>query len=140
MESMDPAQRAHEPLTPVKPADLIRSLHAEPTLVEENPDAAQAIAENRATAASELAMIFELQNSAAHQWFLEQFVSGPFRDASDALKSPNTKPEELATVQTRYVTLRPIMAGIIEREIAHRDQLDPTDQEVFRLRDKLATL
>lgn len=137
---MDPAQRAHEPGRPVKPADLIRTLHADPVLVEENPDAAQAIAENRATASAELAMIFELKESVAHQWFLEQFIAGPFRDASDALKSANTKLEELAAVQTRYVTLRPIMAGIIEREIAHRDQLDPNDQEVFRLRERLRLL
>jgi hypothetical protein len=133
---MDQAQRAAEPLTPVSPASLIRSLKTPEEEASESPEAI----ENRQRAATEIAMIFELKDSRAFQWFVEQFLDSEYGKAFEALRSPYTKHHEIADVQKQYVVLRKVKVGMLEREIAHREQLDPGDEMLPVLRSKLAQL
>jgi hypothetical protein len=132
---MDPAQKPAEPIKKVEPADLVRQLSVEPDPAE-SPEAK----ENRARAAAEISMIFELKDSAAYKWFEREFIDGPYRRAFDELRSPHVKQEDLPKLQTTYVALRAIKVGMLEREIAHREQIDPSDVEIARLRDELSRL
>jgi hypothetical protein len=38
------------------------------------------------------------------------------------------------------MALKTVKAGILEREIAHRRLMDPSDAEIFRLEQRLAQL
>lgn len=128
-KSLDQSQRAAEPTPRVNPNTLVGRLKGAER-VQDNDEAA---AENRARAAAEISMIFELKDSTAFKWFEEEFIDKPYRASFDALRDPSTPIEELPTVRARYAALKAVKIGIIEREIAHRDQLDPNDPERLRL-------
>lgn len=135
---MDPSQKAAEPLKPVKPAQLIRTMignEAEPAKSAEALD-------NRKRAADELTMIFELRGSAAFRWFQKEFIDARYQETFDALRDPAMRlpGETLECVQARYLALRKVKAGILEREIAHRELISPTDTEIAVLREELARL
>lgn len=134
-QSLDQSQRAHEPTAPLGAAELLARLtkEAEP---KEN-DSEEAIW-NRQRAAAETAMIFELKDSRAFNWFFEEFVVKPYAEAFEALRDVHT--EDLTKARTEYLALKKARIGLIEREIIHRQQLDVDDPEIARLREKLSVL
>jgi hypothetical protein len=136
---MDQSQKAAEPIKAVAPATFIREMaNPESDPAKDSPEAV----ENRRRAGAEISMIFELKDSRAFQWFMSEFIDKPYREAFDKLRDPRLrqKEESLETIQTNYVALRAVKAGMIEREIAHREQIDTNDPEVVRLRELLAAL
>jgi hypothetical protein len=138
---MDQSQKAAEPLKPVPTATLVRVLNspeADPGSAQDSPEAQ----DNRQRASNEISMIFELKDSRAFQWFMREFIESAYQQAFDELRNPalRQKDVKLEDVQTRYVALRQVRVGMVEREIAHREQLDPNDEEIKRLREKLASL
>lgn len=133
-DPLDPSQKAAEPLKPVKPADLARTVNAKQEAVSPEEK------DNRENAANEVSMIFELNSSVAFRWFEAEFIDRPFRDAFEALRTPGIKAEDLPAIQQKYMSLRAVKVGIIEREISHRDLLDPNDSMIPVLREKLARL
>lgn len=133
---LDPSQRAAEPLKPIKTSVALRQLSQEPPKPSDSPEAK----ENRLRASAEVSMIFELKDLVAFQWFEKEFIDKAYRNAFDALRSPHVKPEDLPKLQTTYVALRKVKAGLIEREIAHRELLDPTDDQLATLRETLSRL
>lgn len=142
-EQLDPSQRAAEPLKPVKTAEFIRQMREAGTQVEIVPEeTARAIKENQEHAQQEIAMIFELNDSVAFRWFMEKFVLPDYDLAFRQLRGLGepSKPEELPAIQIRYETLRKIRAGMLTREIAHRERLDSTDAQIPRLRERLNLL
>jgi hypothetical protein len=48
--------------------------------------------------------------------------------------------ETLEGVQATYSALREVKVGMLEREIAHRELLNPRDEEIPRLRERLSRL
>jgi hypothetical protein len=133
---MDPAQKPAEPIAKIKPSDLVRQILSPEADPADSPEAK----ENRARAGAEISMIFELKDSVAFKWFEKEFIDGPYRRAFDELRSPYVKPEDLPKLQTTYVALRAIKVGMLEREITHREQIDPNDVEIARLRAELSRL
>lgn len=107
--------------------------------VDVNSEAAE---ENRRRAAAEISTIFELNGDRNFQWFIREFIDGPYTKAFDALRSQTMRMEgeTLETVQARYVALREVKVGMLEREIAHRELIDPRDEEISRLRERLSRL
>src|SRR6266404_2278410 len=135
---MDPSQKAAEPIDVVSPADLVRQLsnpEADPAESEEAKD-------NSKRAVAEISMIFELKESTAFKWFEREFIDRPYQEAFDKLRDPRQrqKDESLESIQTAYVALRAIKVGMLEREIVHREQIDPNDVEIKRLNAKLRSL
>jgi hypothetical protein len=104
-------------------------------------DSPEAI-ENRQRAANETSMIFELKDNRAFQWFEREFIQTAYAEAFAKLRDPNLRlPEEsLQNIQMTYVALRKVRVGMLEREIIHRELLDPNDSALPRLREKLAAL
>ena len=140
-EPLDPSQRAAEPLQPVAPSVALKRLSlAEMEGTEPDPNESDEAVSNRQRAAAEISMIFELKDSVAFQWFEREFIDAAYSRAFEALRSPHVKPEELPKLQTTYLALREVKAGMIEREIAHRELIDPHDEQVTELREKLARL
>ena len=135
---MEQSHKAAEPLKPIKPAALIRALEADEDemAAQQSPEAEA----NRQRAASEISMIFELKESTAFKWYQKEFVERLYLHAFNALRSPDVKPEDLQKLQTTYLAMREVKAGMLEREITHREQLNPKDEEIPRLRDELARL
>lgn len=136
-ETLDPSQRAAEPIKMVKASDLVRTLKP---AVGAAPELSPQAQKNRDRAAAEIAMIFELRDARAFQWFMAEFFDKPFNEASEAYRSSDTPEEDLPKVRARYLALKAVKAGIIEREIAHRRMMDPSDAEIFRLEQRLAQL
>lgn len=97
---------------------------------------------NRRRAAIEISAIFELSENPDFKWFMREFIDGPYEQAFLKLRDPRARlPEEsLEMVQVTYFALRQAKAGMLEREIAHRELLDPRDEEIPRLRQKLSLL
>lgn len=137
-EHLDPSQRAAEPVKLVKAADLVRTLKQPP--VGAAPHISPQAQQNRDRAAAELSMIFELRDARSFQWFMAEFFDKPFIEASQAYRSDDTKDEDLSKVRARYMALKDVKKGILEREIAHRRLMDPNDTEIFRLEQRLAQL
>lgn len=137
-ENLDPSQRAAEPIKTVKASDLVRTLKS--PAVGAPPQLSPQAQQNRDRAAAELSMIFELRDARSFQWFMAEFFDKPFIEASQAYRSDDTAEEDLSKVRARYMALKAVKAGIIEREIAHRRLMDPSDAEIFRLEQRLAQL
>jgi hypothetical protein len=134
---MDPSQRPAEPLQPVDARTLIRNLQgAEP--IDDSPEAEN----NRMRAAAEISAIFELNKDRNFQWFMREFIDRPYNAAFDALRNPlmRQKDDTLEVIQAKYVALRDVKVGMLEREIAHRELLNPRDEEIPRLRERLSRL
>jgi hypothetical protein len=134
---MDPSQRPAEPLQPVDARTLIRNLQgAEP--IDDSPEAEN----NRMRAAAEISAIFELNKDRNFQWFMREFIDRPYNAAFDALRNPlmRQKDDTLEVIQAKYVALREVKVGMLEREIAHRELLNPRDEEIPRLRERLSRL
>jgi hypothetical protein len=79
--------------------------------VDVNSEAAE---ENRRRAAAEISTIFELNGDRNFQWFVREFIDGPYTKAFDALRNQ---------------TMR------MEGEL-----IDPRDEEIPRLRERLSRL
>jgi hypothetical protein len=137
-EHLDPSQRPAEPLKTVKAGDLVRTLKQPP--VGAAPRLTADEQRNRDRAAAELSMIFELRDARAFQWFMAEFFDKPFREASEAYRSPTTDEADMPKVRARYLALKEVKSGILEREINHRRKMDPNDTEIFRLEQQLAQL
>jgi hypothetical protein len=137
-EHLDPSQRAAEPVKVIKASDLVRTLKQPP--VGAAPQISPQAQQNRDRAAAELSMIFELRDARSFQWFMAEFFEKPFIEASQAYRSDDTPEEDLPKVRARYMALKTVKAGILEREIAHRRLMDPSDAEIFRLEQRLAQL
>lgn len=135
---MDPSQTPAEPLRRVDPAVLIRSLSGAERVGDSSADAEA----NRLRAAGEISAIFELNENGDFQWFMREFIDGPYEQAFLKLRDPRARlPEEsLEMVQVTYFALRQVKSGMLEREIAHRELLNPRDEEIPRLRERLARL
>lgn len=130
----DQSQKAAIPTTRISVAELVRGLSGGPrsnSLAKE---------ENQKRAADQLSMIEELQKSSAFKWFFAEFVDKPYRDAFEKLRSPYTEFADLPKVQTTYTALAAVRRGLLEREIVHREQLQPDDPALPALRDKLRNL
>lgn len=132
---MDPSQKAAEPIKQLSVAELA-SMGKAAERVKESATAQ----ENRQLAAQELAMIFELKENRPYKWFEAEFIDKPFQEAREKLRSPETKPEELPVAHQRYLALKEVKAGMLEREIGWRKALDRTDSEIARLQMKLDAL
>lgn len=104
-----------------------------------NPVTAEA-KRNKERASVEMANILDLQSSRAFEWFFDEFVEKPYRLAFDAFRNPATPPEQLGAVRDNYLALRTIRVGFLEREIAHRHQLNKSDTEIPQLEEKLRSL
>lgn len=143
MPSQDPEQsrRAAEPLPSLSPKELIRNLGLEEAAQpeEELSDEAK---ENRLRAAKEISLIFELHNSRAFEWFEKEFIDKPYWEARRKLMGwvSDFKPGELEKTQVTYAALKQVKVGMLEREIAHREQINPNDEQIAILREKLALL
>ncbi len=141
-EPLDPSQKPAEPLQPVKPSVALKRLAIDEAAKEiESSEQPEAI-ENRQRAAAEISMIFELKDSSPFNWFMREFVDKPYQEAFDKLRDPRLlrKDESLEIIQQRYVALRAVRVGMIEREIAHREQIDPNDEQISELRRLLSSL
>jgi hypothetical protein len=136
---MDPSQVAAVPLEPVQMSVLASKLRDPFPGIDIEPASNEAL-ENQTRARGEIASIFELKDNRAFQWFETEFIDKPYQEAFEALRSPYTKAADLAVVQLTYVTLRKIKVGLIEREIAHREQLDPNDALIPQLRERLSKM
>jgi hypothetical protein len=134
---MDPAQKPAEPIEPLLAGALLRQLNP-----ESDPADSEEAKENRAAAAREISMIFELKDLTAFKWFEKEFIDKPYQASFDALRDPRLreKNETLENIQQRYVALRAVKVGMLEREIAHREQIAPNDVEIPRLRAELERL
>jgi hypothetical protein len=143
-EQLDPSQRPAVPVKPVEAGELLRQLRTDrDAFLEAVPEeTANAIKNNREHAQQEISMIFELNESQAFRWFMEEFVIPEYDRVFGQLRGIGEppKPEDLPAIQVRYATLRGIRIGMLEREIAHRSRLDPNDSEIPRLREKLNLL
>jgi hypothetical protein len=133
---MDPI---HTPLKVVSAKELLAQLRIE---AGGEPDAALSpeAESNRTLAASELSAIFELIGLGSFQWFMHEFVNGPFLEARRALHDPSIRSNDLRDVQVRYLALKSIVGALLEREIAHRELLTPGDEQLPMLREKLILL
>jgi hypothetical protein len=134
----DQSQKAAEPLQRVEPAEFIRRLSVElATQPSEDSETAKA---NRARAGNEISMIFELNSSRAFAWFESEFIDKPFREASEKLRNEFTTPSDLPLVKMTYDALKKVKVGVLERHLAHLMQLNPSDAEIPKLRERLSLL
>jgi hypothetical protein len=138
LEDLDQSQRPAEPIQQISPGELSRRLK-EPGMEVADTVTAR---ENREHAASEISSIFALQGNPDFQWFVREFIDPEYDKAFAALRNPAVRQpgETLELVQARYVALREVKVGMMERELAHRQLLDPNDQEVLRLRKEIDRL
>lgn len=125
--SLDPSQRAAEPLPSLNAAEVLRKIEADKS---KNPDD-QA---NRILAAMELAMIEELLGLAAFRWFEAEFIDKPYRIAFDNLRSQGGEAFQ------SYKALKEVKGGMIQREITQRETVSPDDPRITYLREKLRSL
>jgi hypothetical protein len=134
----DQSQRPAEPLPTVEPRTLIRNLQGAERVATTSVDAEA----NRLRAAAEIAAIFELNENRTFQWFIREFIDKPYQEAFRKLRLPNARMEgeSLEGVQMTYSAMREVKVGMLEREIAHRELLNPNDEEIPRLRQKLSLL
>lgn len=135
---MDPSQTAAEPLKSIPMSEILRRFREESPMPEE--PASREAAENQTRARAEIASIFELKESRAFQWYEKEFIDKSYQEAFDKLRDSSTKSDELVAVRLVYILMRGIKVGLIEREIAHRETLDPADEEIKRLREKLSRM
>lgn len=133
---MDPSQKAVEPLEPVEASVLVSRLRSITPDENKSPEADS----NRKQAAAEVSMIFELRDNRAFQWFETEFIDKEYLEAFSKLRSPHTKPEELHDVQVKYIALRAVKVGLVEREIAHRELMNSNDEQIPRLRERLSRM
>lgn len=94
---------------------------------------------NEKAASEELALIFELHDSRAFQWFQRECLDNRYRAAEGLLKDPHAK-ESIEIIRARFFAVREIYIWLLEREIAHRETANSDDAEIVRLREKLALL
>ena len=141
-EALDPAQRPAEPLPPVKPSVALKRMAMDEAAVEPAPEQSPEAIDNSTRAKAEIATIFELKDSGAFNWFFSEFVEKPYQDAFNKLRDPRLrqKDETLENIQQRYIALREVRIGMLEREIAHREQLDDDDGQIYDLRRLLNSL
>lgn len=132
MQNLDQSQKPHEP-TPTRSLRDIGRVE----LVTDDSDAAK---ENRERAGRELAMIEELKANTAFRWFMAEFIDTPFKASFDAFRDETVEDADFWTVRRTYNALRKVKAAIIEREIAHREQISENDPDVKVLRAQLAAL
>jgi hypothetical protein len=132
---LDQSQKAAPPLKPMAASELVRKLHT-PGIEALSEDAAAALDENRKQAAVELASIFALQESPDFKWFEKTFIIEPYDEAFRKLRDPHAREEgeTLEMVQTAYLALRTVRAGVLTREIIHRELIDPRDEQIAKLR------
>jgi len=137
---LDPSQKPAEPLPPVNPVTVLKRRALDE--IEPEPGEQPEAIDNKQRAANEVAMIFELKDSRAFQWFEKEFIDKPYKEAFDLLRNPKLRQEgvTLLDVQAAYVVLRAVKTGVIEREIVHRETIDPGDEMIPVLRQKLDTL
>jgi hypothetical protein len=135
-EQLDPSQRAAVPLKPMSPGELLHKLKAPETHNPTTPEGKK----NKARASAEMASIIDLQGSRAFEWFFDEFIEKPYRLAFDRYRSPSTPEEQLVTARADYLALRTLRVGMLEREIAHRRQLDKNDLQISVLEEKLRAL
>jgi hypothetical protein len=139
LEDLDQSQRPAEPIQSITPGELSRRMREPGLEVAEISEDAQA---NRDHASQEISSIFRLQGDPDFQWFMREFVNPEYDKAFAALRNPAMRQpgESLELVQARYLALREVKIGMLERELGHRELLDPNDQEVFRLRQEIDRL
>jgi hypothetical protein len=135
---VDPSQKAAEPLKPVEPKTFVRNLTGAERVVTDDADAEA----NRQRAAAEISAIFELKDNRNFQWFMREFIDRQYGEAFQKLRIPSARMENesLESVQMTYSALREVKVGMLEREIAHRELLNPRDEEIPRLRERLSRL
>jgi hypothetical protein len=138
LEELDQSQRPAEPIQQISPGELSRRLK-EPGLEIADSGTAK---ENRENAAAEISSIFQLQGDPNFQWFVKTFIDPEYDKAFAALRNPAVRQpgETLELVQARYVALREVKVGMMERELAHRELLDPNDQQIAKLRQEIDRL
>lgn len=133
----DPSITPATPTPPVSDAHLASTLKPTTLAVAATATVAE---ENLKNAADQLAMIIELRNLPAFQWFEESFITKPYRDARAKLLGPLAPDEDLSLIKSRFEGLQHVARGVLERELAHRQKIDPRDPEIARLREKLAAM
>lgn len=131
---LDQSQRASEP-TPQGSLGDLRGAAIE----KFDSDAEKA---NKENAGRELSMIEALKESEAFKWFEAEFIEKLYRASFDALRAEATTDNDAAwrRINARYVALRGVKAGMIEREIVHRRKINPKDPTIEVLRQTLAAL
>lgn len=137
-EPLDQSQKPAEPIETISPGELSRRMKQPGLEVADTGTQA----ENREHAAAEISSIFKLKDDSDFQWFVKQFIDPEYDKAFLALRNPAMRQpgETLELVQARYVALREVKVGMLERELSHRSLLDPNDQEVLRLRKEIDRL
>lgn len=129
---MDPSQKPAEATPTVSDGALAR------TLATPKADPQDA---NRKKAADELTMISELRGLSAFEWFLEEFIMEPYRNARAKVLAEHLAPgEDPVVIKSRFNGLKAVATSFLEREAHHREKLDKTDPEAKKLRDLLATM
>ena len=138
VQELDQSQRPAAPIETISPGELSRRLKEKGTEVAETGTQI----ENRDHAGSEIASIFRLNGDPDFQWFMKQFIDPEYDRAFVALRNPAMREagDTLEVVQARYVALREVKVGMLERELAHRTLLDPNDQVIPRLRREIDRL
>lgn len=131
---MDQSQMPAQPTPEMSARDLVATLSEAEPVIEGNAK------DNQQHAARELEMITELLSSRAFEWFEAEFIGKPYATAFASLRSKHTRPEDLPGIQQTYIALREIKAGMIERELAHRELISPADPRNTFLRSKLDAL
>lgn len=129
--ALDQAQTPAAPTPPGTDADIARAVAQKPTVQDEN----------RKLAADELTMISELRGMTAFQWFEEEFIMKPYRQARVKVLAEHLAPgEDPVAIKNRFNGLKAVATSFLEREAHWREKLDKTDPEAKRLRDLLATM
>lgn len=134
---MDPSHRPAEALRSVSPAQLINQAKLAKVAPEEL--SAEAL-ENLKKAKEELSKISELKESRAFQWFETEFIEKAYSEAKRIFHDKTTPVETLVAARVEYLTLRALKMDWLEREIAHRELLDPGSETTAYLRDRLSLL
>lgn len=141
MQDPEPSRRAAEPLQSLSPKELIRSLGLKEATQPEGEELSPEAKENRLHAAKEISLIFELRNNRAFEWFEHEFIDKPYWEARRGLMNvAEADRGDLPRIQTTYAALKQVKIGMLEREIAHREQINPNDEQIAILRERLALL
>lgn len=138
MSNLDEPQAA-TPLRRPSDKSVVKGLETAQSNPSQPVEKSEAQLENEKTAGEELALIFELSDSRAFQWFKTNCLDEKYREAEGLLKNEHAK-QTIEVIRARYFAVKDIYVWLIEREIAHRETTNPQDAEILRLREKLATL
>lgn len=137
---LDPSQRAAEPTPTGSLGDLRGAERVE--LANKPGQNADTVKANDLRAAAELAMINELKQSAAFQWFEAEFIDKPYAASFDALRAEATTEDDAfwRRINAKYVALREVKSGMIQREIVHLKRISPIEPAIAALTQHLRTL